>query len=167
MEFSFCMFVRKGFFSAFRPDVWTTLSHFPLTKPHQTMLHWPCRGLSLIPWLCFPGAGSREGTAAQSSNKPLSLSRSYLNIWRSGIKSFLDVPFPSFPKVYFSTVMSWGLGFWHCSRSNMSEQHIEGSAPRQGLCERNLYPSVCSTLWWFTGNSLRKQNFWSLVEVWV
>lgn len=101
----------------------------------------------------------------RSSNKPLSLSSSYLNVWRSGIKYFLNVPCPSFPKVHFSPVMSWGVGFWHCSRSNIFEQHIEGSALRQGLCERNLYPSLCSTLWGFTGNSLRKQNFWSLVEV--
>lgn len=91
----------------------------------------------------------------RSSSKPLSLSSSYLNVWRSGIMYFLNVPFPLFPKVFFSPVMSWGVGLWHCSRSNISEQHIEGPGPWQRLCERNLYPSLCSTPWWFTG----KQNF--------
>lgn len=74
----------------------------------------------------------------RGSSRPLPLSSSYLNVWQSDIKYFLNVPFSPFPKVYFSPVMSWGVGLWLSSRSNISEQHIEGPGAWLGLYERNL-----------------------------
>lgn len=108
--------------------------------PHPTK---PCYTGHAGLWPSFHGSTSlvlEAGGAQQlrGSNKPCSLSSSYLNVWRSNIKYFFNVPFPPFPKVYFSPVMSWGVGLWHCSRSNISEQNIEGPRARQGLYERNL-----------------------------
>lgn len=97
-----------------------------------------CRHLmALLPLML--GAGKAE--QLRNSSRPLSLSSWYLNIWRSDIRYFLNVPFsPFFPKVlYFSPVMSWDIWLQHCSRSNVSEQHIPGpGAWKVGLCERYL-----------------------------